>query len=686
MHDASSDFTGTALSFSVTGEGVAIDPATGALSIATDKLAAGVTVTVTAANAGGTAVSRFRLTVAALEVAPALVAAPALAGSGAVGAPVTALPGQWGGVPAPALALQWLLDGAAIPGATGASYTPVPGDGGKALACRVTATNPAGAAEATTPALPVGLAAPKALGGLDDLLLDAGSGPATVDAAAAFAGTALTFAVSGPGATIDSATGLVTIATDAILDERITVTATNSGGSAEVSFQATVRATAPVPGTPALAGSGVIGAPVTADPGAWGGVPAPALAFAWLRDGTAIPGAAGPSYTPQPADDGKALACRITGTNPAGSAEAVTAALPVAYAPPAMVAALPDVALEQGLGKVVDVRPAFAGEGLRFAVAGGGATVDAEGRVSLSAAALGEATVTVTATNSGGSAVASFRVAVKAKIVLPVPVTAPALAGAGKIGQPVTLQPGTWSGVPAPALAFQWLRNGAAIAGATAASYTPQPADDGKGLSARVTASNAGGNVTAVTAALAVTYVAPVAKGGLFEEVFDLGSGVQTVAAGPDFTGANLTFTVSGAGATIDAKTGVVSIPTDSAVQATVTVTATNSGGSASSSFQVTVEAEDIPFALEAGDVEIATSVWRPAGQETWFAPVVRFPGLAGETVAAIEWTTGKDPVRRPSTRSSPRPDGQLPALHARPGEERARREPAGRLQRLQAR
>ena len=149
-----------------------------------------------------------------------------------------------------------------------------------------------------------------------------------------------------------------------------------------------------------------------------------------------------------------------------------------------------------------------------------------------------------------------------------------------------------------------------------------------------------------MTAALSITYAPPVAKGGLEEEIFDLGSGVETVAAGADFTGEDLRFAVTGAGATIDAKTGLVSIPTDSAVQATVTVTATNSGGSASSSFQVTVEAEDIPFALEVEDVEIVTAVWRPEAQETWFTPVVRFPGLAGETVDAIEWTTSsKDPI-----------------------------------------
>ena len=100
----------------------------------------------------------------------------------------------------------------------------------------------------------------------------------------------------------------------------------------------------------------------------------------------------------------------------------------------------------------------------------------------------------------------------------------------------------------------------------------------------------------------------------------------------------------------------------------------------------MTVEAEDIPFALEAEDVEIVTSVWRPGGQEAWFTPLVRFPGLAGETVDAIEWTTGKDPVTDTQYEVVTKVGGQLPALHARPGEERAWRDPAGRLQRLEGR
>ena len=219
-----------------------------------------------------------------------------------IGAPVTVDPGQWDGMPAPTLALQWLIDGVAIPGAVAAAHVPQPSDDTRALACRVTASNPAGTAEAVTPAVTVTRAAPVAAGPLPDLVLDAGAAPGTVAAAAAFQGQALTFAVNGRGATIDSATGLVTIATGAIFNgERITATASNSGGSATSEFRVSVRATVPVLVTaPALAGSGRIGAAVTVAPGTWGGLPAPTLALSGSPPAPRSPGRPPPASSRAP--------------------------------------------------------------------------------------------------------------------------------------------------------------------------------------------------------------------------------------------------------------------------------------------------------------------------------------------------------------------------------------------------
>lgn len=655
--NASSDFSGAALRFAVAGDGVSIDPATGMLSIATDRLLAGVTVTVTATNAAGTAESRFRLTVAAAEVAPVALALPSLVGEPTIGAALTVHPGTWSGVPAPDLSLQWLRDGAAIAGATAPEYLLQPADDGAALACRVTATNLSGTAEATTAALTAVHPAPAAFGGLADVAIDAGSPSATVAAGADFVGAALVFSVSGAGAAIDSLTGVVTIATDELLDdERITVTATNSGGNATSVFGATVRPVLPVCQIPpSLAGDGRVGSPVAVDPGVWDGAPAPVLALQWLRDGTEIPGAAAAAYVPASAEDGTALSCRVTATNAAGSAAAVTGSLGVTLVPPEVVAALPDLVTERGVALTVEAAAAFAGEGLVFAVEGADATIDAaSGRVGIPAAAeVEEAAVTVTATNSGGSAAAGFRVTVVQPapvLIAPVLVAAPVLVGSATIGRALTVETGGWSGMPAPDLSLQWLRDGAEIVGATGTDYLLQPADDRAGIACRVSALNAAGAAEALTVALTARYAPPVLRGELAEEIFDAGSGPQAVAAAAIFEGENLSYTVVGAGATIDAATGLIAVPTDVPLTDTVIVTAMNSGGTASHGFRVTVEApedeEETPFALGTADITILRSTWRPAEQDIWFSPIVTFPGLADEEVDAIEWTTSaKSPI-----------------------------------------
>lgn len=222
--------------------------------------------------------------------------------------------------------------------------------------------------------------------------------------------------------------------------------------------------------------------------------------------------------------------------------------------------------------------------------------------------------------------------------VTPFVALAPALAGLGKIGSEVTVAPGLWGGDPAPQLAFQWRRNGTAIPGAVARAYVPAPADDLANLDVAVTARNTAGEAVAVTAALRVTYPAPTVVRALTEEVLDQAPGSEQVALAGAFAGANLTF--AAAGATINPQSGVLTIPTDAAISGKeITVTATNSGGSATARLRVTVEALP-PAALGAEDVKILRSEWRPGGQGTHFAPVLSFPGLEGQTVQAIEWST----------------------------------------------
>jgi serine protease len=74
---------------------------------------------------------------------------------------------------------------------------------------------------------------------------------------------------------------------------------------------------------------------------------------------------------------------------------------------------------------------------------------------------------------------------------IPAPVGKPALVGGSTIGATLSFTPGRWNGHP-DSVTYQWLRDGAAIAGATAASYELTGADLGRTLTVRSTAHTQG--------------------------------------------------------------------------------------------------------------------------------------------------------------------------------------------------
>jgi hypothetical protein len=76
----------------------------------------------------------------------------------------------------------------------------------------------------------------------------------------------------------------------------------------------------------------------------------------------------------------------------------------------------------------------------------------------------------------------------------------PWVSGSRRVGGKLTVSAGTWSVKPA-SIAYQWLRDGKPIAGATHASYTVARADAGASLSVRLTASAPGHGKVTVTSA-----------------------------------------------------------------------------------------------------------------------------------------------------------------------------------------
>lgn len=84
---------------------------------------------------------------------PVNTSAPVISGTVALGRPLTATPGVWTGTPTPTLAYQWYRGSTAISGATGGTYTVQGEDIAHEVTVRVTATNTAGSASATSNSL-----------------------------------------------------------------------------------------------------------------------------------------------------------------------------------------------------------------------------------------------------------------------------------------------------------------------------------------------------------------------------------------------------------------------------------------------------------------------------------------------------------------------------------------------------
>jgi hypothetical protein len=124
--------------------------------------------------------------------------------------------------------------------------------------------------------------------------------------------------------------------------------------------------------------------------------------------------------------------------------------------------------------------------------------------------------VAVTASNSAGSATASSSATALVTAAAPSSSAAPSVAGAAVEGQTLTSSTGTWSGTAPFAYSVEWRRCDASGNGCTAVgsgtSYVLATADVGSTMRSAVTASNAAGAATAVSAQTGA--IAPLSAGG----------------------------------------------------------------------------------------------------------------------------------------------------------------------------
>jgi hypothetical protein len=102
----------------------------------------------------------------------------------------------------------------------------------------------------------------------------------------------------------------------------------------------------------------------------------------------------------------------------------------------------------------------------------------------------------------------------------PVNTSPPAISGAQAVGSLLTCSTGSWTGESEQKLSFgwplsspfayQWLRDGTAIAGTALAGYVVQSADVGHGLQCEVSATNAAGHSSAKSATFTIANAIPV--------------------------------------------------------------------------------------------------------------------------------------------------------------------------------
>lgn len=344
---------------------------------------------------------------------------------------------------------------------------------------------------------------------------------------------------------------------------------------------------------------------------------------------------------------------------------------------PAALGLLPDLSVISGDTLGIRLADDFTGPDLTFALAPGsdplptGLTLSADGW--LTGSTTGESGphgIVIRAANAHGYADSAFALTV----TMPLAFTA-SLSG---LSANVIHGPSAMTGVTLSAVAdgfgdetpqtilYQWKTvESGAIPGATSATYTPDAAiHDGETLFCTITPDGHGPQDTEVAV---IRQVPPVAAGALQPLVWGVDEGPVTVPTAQDFTGDALVYTVVGPGCSVDAVTGEVTVQSESPVITTVAVTVTNTGGSATSTFELTIEAPEVgpgpdisaPLLDDAADTisftlsTAATVYWRrdPAGTNADAAMVLAGGGYdsgsflvsEGANQMPVTFATGND-------------------------------------------
>ena len=452
---------------------------------------------------------------------------PVITGTPAVGSPLTSSTGTWSTSTGVSYARQWLSNGTEIPGAVGTTYTPVSGDVGKQISVRVTATR-AGYTSGTATSAPT--AAVGNLPPVTNTALPTVTGPAVVGGTLTAApgswnpstGLAHAYQWLAEGADIPSATGTTYTPVPGDVGKRISVRVTTSrsgntpGSATSAQTAAIVQQVVTNVTPPAITGTARVGSVLTASTGSWNPDTGLTFAYEWSANNVVIGGAAGSTYTPVAADEGKAIRVKVTASKqlhtPASATSAPTAAVvlpPLTNATPPAITGTPDV------GSVLTATNGTwtPSDGLTFAYAwsvGGTPVGDTDNSYTPVAGDVGQTvTVTVTASRAGFSPTPATSAPTAAVRFPPLASTAlPVISGTPQVGSELTASSGSWTPGDGLSFAYAWSVGGTAV-GDTDNAYTPVAGDAGKTVTVTVTASRSGYRPTPATSAATTAVAGP---------------------------------------------------------------------------------------------------------------------------------------------------------------------------------
>ncbi|MGB5539518.1 MAG: DUF2341 domain-containing protein [Gammaproteobacteria bacterium] len=424
-----------------------------------------------------------------------------------------------------AFAYQWLRDGVAIGGATGATYTLGDTDVGAQISVQVSYTDGQGTSEgpltsAQTAAVtnmndtPVGVPTITGTVQEDQVLTADTSGISDADGLGAFSYQWLRDGVAIGGATGNSYT-LGDADVGAQISVQVSYTDLN-GTSESVTSAQTAAVTnindAPtgsvtIDNTTPAEGDTLTASNTLADVDGLSGP----VSYQWYRDGVAIGGATGSTYTTVQADVGAVIAVVASYTDDQSTAESVSSAgtaavINVNDAPTGTVSISGTPAEDQVLTASntladVDGLGAISYQWYRDGVAIAGATgsthtlgdVDVGTTITVAASYTDGQGTNESVTSAGVGPVANINDA---------PVGVPTIAGTVTEDQTLTADTSGISDADGlGALSYQWLRDGLVIAGATSATYTLGDADVGATISVETSYTDGQGASEAVTSA-----------------------------------------------------------------------------------------------------------------------------------------------------------------------------------------